>query len=601
MFLHMKRSCSCVETPARRPWTLPGTPVPLPRTCSKRPSPPVGHSNARLSTSKSSLQAEKTVKRDFKVGNSRNPCQNATGHDRRGALPAPAALSAICVLHGCAHGRPGDARTNHAGGECTSRLGCARLGGTRAHRLARATCQGSACAVHTSLLAPLLGPCHPHAPSKQPLPAPLRPSVGPLLLHARQRRRRAAALCRYLPPVGHGAPPAQQRRRRQPGPRRLPSCHRDVYMQSCSMPRPRPAGSSTSPLRLPRMAPAPSQSRPPACPAPIIAAARQPRLDAAPPRGAPGAPRRLPRDLRVPAGGRLLWVVCYAVEANADCTRVDRRSAWHGYERDGPRLGPPLPRQLKDNTPPCSHPGTHTSCSLSRDPSTPPRPHAQSRGADASILTEDYDPYLNPGRKTPIEASKRQRASRAAGREPAWAVVFARGGLSERRTTGTAACGRRRLRLLTCPSSPFAPLRSPLTTCLGPGAPSSCVRFFGRCPAGRLQPRTRQCGRRWLSSTRATSRCPRRRCRTLTSVTGAQAARGHAGVGGEVRVVQDIANVLHPPGLLHASAISDRRRIQRKASAAPERRGMYVAAWQKFALAPSQRSALAGRRLPSMT
>ncbi len=31
---------------------------------------------------------------------------------------------------------------------------------------------------------------------------------------------------------------------------------------------------------------------------------------------------------------------------------------------------------------------------------------AQSRGADPSIKTEDYDPYLNPGCKTPLEASK---------------------------------------------------------------------------------------------------------------------------------------------------------------------------------------------------
>ena len=28
---------------------------------------------------------------------------------------------------------------------------------------------------------------------------------------------------------------------------------------------------------------------------------------------------------------------------------------------------------------------------------------AQSRGADSSIKTEDYDPYLNPGPKTPLD------------------------------------------------------------------------------------------------------------------------------------------------------------------------------------------------------
>lgn len=30
---------------------------------------------------------------------------------------------------------------------------------------------------------------------------------------------------------------------------------------------------------------------------------------------------------------------------------------------------------------------------------------AQSRGADPSIKTEDYDPYLDPGRKLPIEVA----------------------------------------------------------------------------------------------------------------------------------------------------------------------------------------------------
>ena len=30
---------------------------------------------------------------------------------------------------------------------------------------------------------------------------------------------------------------------------------------------------------------------------------------------------------------------------------------------------------------------------------------AQSRGADSSIKTEDYDPYLDPGRKLPIEVA----------------------------------------------------------------------------------------------------------------------------------------------------------------------------------------------------
>lgn len=33
-------------------------------------------------------------------------------------------------------------------------------------------------------------------------------------------------------------------------------------------------------------------------------------------------------------------------------------------------------------------------------------PHApQSRGADPSLRTEDYDPYLSPGRKLPVEVA----------------------------------------------------------------------------------------------------------------------------------------------------------------------------------------------------
>lgn len=35
------------------------------------------------------------------------------------------------------------------------------------------------------------------------------------------------------------------------------------------------------------------------------------------------------------------------------------------------------------------------------------RASLQSRGADPSIRTEDYDPYLNPGRKLPVEVSRR--------------------------------------------------------------------------------------------------------------------------------------------------------------------------------------------------
>ncbi len=32
-------------------------------------------------------------------------------------------------------------------------------------------------------------------------------------------------------------------------------------------------------------------------------------------------------------------------------------------------------------------------------------PLLQSRGADPSLLTEEYDPYLSPGRKLPVEVA----------------------------------------------------------------------------------------------------------------------------------------------------------------------------------------------------
>ncbi len=31
--------------------------------------------------------------------------------------------------------------------------------------------------------------------------------------------------------------------------------------------------------------------------------------------------------------------------------------------------------------------------------------HTQSRGADPEVLTEDFDPYLNPGKKLPVEVA----------------------------------------------------------------------------------------------------------------------------------------------------------------------------------------------------
>ena len=38
---------------------------------------------------------------------------------------------------------------------------------------------------------------------------------------------------------------------------------------------------------------------------------------------------------------------------------------------------------------------------------------AQSRGADPSIRTEDYDPYLNPGRHLPIDIAPEDETVRA--------------------------------------------------------------------------------------------------------------------------------------------------------------------------------------------
>ena len=40
-------------------------------------------------------------------------------------------------------------------------------------------------------------------------------------------------------------------------------------------------------------------------------------------------------------------------------------------------------------------------------------PRPQSRGADPSLRTEDYDPYLNPGRKLPVEVALEDEAMRA--------------------------------------------------------------------------------------------------------------------------------------------------------------------------------------------
>lgn len=40
-------------------------------------------------------------------------------------------------------------------------------------------------------------------------------------------------------------------------------------------------------------------------------------------------------------------------------------------------------------------------------------PGVQSRGADPSLLTEDYDPYLSPGRKLPVEVAADDDAVRS--------------------------------------------------------------------------------------------------------------------------------------------------------------------------------------------
>lgn len=53
---------------------------------------------------------------------------------------------------------------------------------------------------------------------------------------------------------------------------------------------------------------------------------------------------------------------------------------------------------------------THTNCFLPHDPQTQPK---QSRGADPSILADEADPYLDPGRKRPLDVAPPSEALRA--------------------------------------------------------------------------------------------------------------------------------------------------------------------------------------------
>jgi hypothetical protein len=46
-------------------------------------------------------------------------------------------------------------------------------------------------------------------------------------------------------------------------------------------------------------------------------------------------------------------------------------------------------------------------------PILPLTPTPQSRGADPSILTDNYDPYLNPGKKLPVEVAVEEGDTRA--------------------------------------------------------------------------------------------------------------------------------------------------------------------------------------------
>lgn len=43
--------------------------------------------------------------------------------------------------------------------------------------------------------------------------------------------------------------------------------------------------------------------------------------------------------------------------------------------------------------------------------------HARSRGADPNVETEDYEPYLNPGRKTPIQIAQENMREKLAALE----------------------------------------------------------------------------------------------------------------------------------------------------------------------------------------
>ena len=83
------------------------------------------------------------------------------------------------------------------------------------------------------------------------------------------------------------------------------------------------------------------------------------------------------------------------------------------------RPGAVWPRRSRPRPARPVHPLTPTPLphlsSTAKPPSLPPSltPSRQSRGADPSLRTEDYDPYLNPGRKLPVEVALDDEALRA--------------------------------------------------------------------------------------------------------------------------------------------------------------------------------------------
>jgi hypothetical protein len=168
----------------------------------------------------------------------------------------------------------------------------------------------------------------------------------------------------------------------------------------------------------------------------------------------------------------------------------------------------------------------------------------QSRGADPSILTDDYDPYLDPGRKTPIQVPRPPPVASIA---PACCLSAC--AVHERMLHATGA----KAGPLACSDTSWAPSScSRRTALLGSRAgTSTCVKSHPAVPprvqvarnllscqmtiditinvvacrtlhlcVSRSRLKTRMCGRGWRISSCGTPLCPRRRCRTRTSATG---------------------------------------------------------------------------------